>query len=226
MKRTAPTSTLNRSSTSSPSPNVNCELPPAGVEHHPRSRCREPGCRRQVGEPSLLLPGDDLDRRRRSAPAPGRRTPRCWSPSAGPPYRPRRSPRPAAARPHPPSPPRLRSSARIGSGSSRPDRSRPSPSRVISARSASVRPAAVRPSLADVELHRVGADVDDREPLDAEARQRLQPSRVVHVRPHGQPELAHRRDHHRGIFGLDRDRPRRARPARTSVSSARQSPTR
>ena len=76
----------------------------------------------------------------------------------------------------------------IGSGLSRPVSWRPSPSRVTSARSTTVRQAPSAPPLADVELHRVRADVDDRVPPLAEPDERLEAAREAHVRPRGQPE--------------------------------------
>ena len=56
------TSTLNRSSTWSASPNVNCELPPpvSKTTWDPFRRVRAVG-RGQVGEPALVLARDDLD---------------------------------------------------------------------------------------------------------------------------------------------------------------------
>ena len=48
-------------------------------------------------------------------------------------------------------------------------------------------PVAVGAAFADVELHRVRADVDDGVPLRAEPDQGLEPAREAHVRPRGQP---------------------------------------
>ena len=58
-------------------------------------------------------------------------------------------------------------------------------------------PGAVGAALADVELDRVRADVDHRVARRAEADERLEPAREADVRPAGEPELAHGRDHER-----------------------------
>ena len=71
----------------------------------------------------------------------------------------------------------------IGSASSRPASSSPSPRRVTSARSTIVRHSPSGRALADVELDRVRADVDDRVAPRAEAGERLQAASEAHVAP-------------------------------------------
>ena len=57
------------------------------------------------------------------------------------------------------------------------------------------RPLAVGLPLADVELDRVRADVDDREAPRSEPDERLEPAGHAHVPPRAEAELADRRDH-------------------------------
>src|SRR6185436_2008679 len=71
-------------------------------------------------------------------------------------------------------------------------------------------PPAVGEALADVELHRVRADVDHRVPPDAEPDERLEPARHVDVGTRAEPELAHGCDHATRVLRLDGDRAPRA----------------
>ena len=69
-------------------------------------------------------------------------------------------------------------------------------------------PLAVAPTLADHELDRVRADVDDREA--AEPDELLEPAWDAHVSTQVEPELPDGRGHERRILGLHGDRPQHA----------------
>ena len=210
MKRTAPTSTLNRSSTVSPWPKRELRAAAARVEHDERP-CGETETRRrgEVGEPSFLLAGDDLD----GDPAAGLHGV-CelggvgCDPEAG--------------------------------GADRRDRDRAVFPRLFRHRRdrldralhrLGVQPACLLETLAqpcdlgavddrppgvvgvpfaDVELHRVGADVDDRVSPCPEEDELLEAAREADVRPRVQAELAHGGDHTCRVLRFDRDRARRS----------------
>ena len=164
VKRTAPTSTLNRSSTWSPWPNVNCELPPpvSKTTSEPVD-APSPADRGEVGEPALLLAGDHLDLDAGSAPARRATNVGAVGRDAQPGGADRGDRLARPCRRASSTIPAIASAVRsIASAPSRPSSSSPSPSRVTSARSTTVRHDAVRRSLADVELHRVRPDVDRR----------------------------------------------------------------
>ena len=81
-------------------------------------------------------------------------------------------------------------------------------------------PRAVRRALADVELDRVRADVDRREPLGRGVHDPSEGLRIARVRPAAQADVAHRRDHGGGVLGFDRDRPQ-LRPVRLHLGELR-----
>ena len=179
----------------------------AGVEHDDRAGHRaEPGTGCEIREPRLLLARDHLDvdaassrghrrsarpRSARSAALQSRR-----SVIARTPLRRASSTMPAIA-----------STVRaIASGASLPASASPSPRRVTSARSAIVVQLPSACFCADVELHRVRADVEHGVTTGAEADELTEPAREARVEPRVEPEVAHRGDHERRIRGLDRDR--------------------
>jgi hypothetical protein len=71
-------------------------------------------------------------------------------------------------------------------------------------------PLVVGGALGDEELDGVRADVDHREAPPTESGQRLEAAGHVDVAPRALAELAHGRDHLRGLLRLDGDRPSRA----------------
>ena len=83
-------------------------------------------------------------------------------------------------------------------------------------------PLAVGAPLAEMELDRVRADVDDGVAPSAERVQRLEPARQIHVATRAEAELTHGLDHQCRVLRLDRDRADRSASVRTSVSSAMQ----
>ena len=210
VRPTAPTGTLNCSSTTSASPKVNWELPPpvSKTTRGPR-RQAEPRRGREVGEAALLLAGDDLDPdaaggldgaderggvRRRAQPrgADGRDRGR-----AGPArllgQRRDRLPR-AVHRLRLEGAGRVEAFAEAGHDRAVDD----------------VAPRVVGASLADVELDRVRADVDHGVAHRPEAEQRLQPAHHAHVRARGEAEGATGARHQRRIRGLEHERARGA----------------
>ena len=180
----------------------------AGVEHDERApRETEPGPHREVGEPPLLLAGDDLDLDAGAVLHRVDERARCCARCAARRCRPRRSRRRRSAAPRRPCPRSRRPSAPSAPRRSRPSRARPSPRRVTSARSTIVRHAPSAP-LADVELDRVRADVDDRETLRPEPDERREAARVAHVREARRARARARSRSPVGVFRLDRDRAR------------------
>ena len=190
----------------------------AGVEHDERAaaerRARTSRRGRRAGPPPRRgSPRRSTPQRSRTASTSTARLRRCRSPAVAD----RGDRRDAAARrlvDHAAIASTVRS---IGSGCSLPVSSRPSPSRVTSARSTTVRHAPSAVPLADVELDRVRADVDDRVALRARTRASALSPRGEARRSadRAEAELAHGRDHAR------RDPPTRPRSCASSAPSVR-----
>ena len=81
----------------------------------------------------------------------------------------------------------------------------PSPSRVSSARSEMVVQPPSAGTACDVELHRIGPDVDDCVALRLVVEERGQPAEVIGVRVSAQTQGFDRTDDRIRIFGFDRD---------------------
>ena len=182
--RTAPTSTLNRSSTRVPAPNVNCVLPPpvsnTTSEPSPETAAR-PSPRRYARRLSSS-PEIDLDPRRRCAPG-SRRRPRPLlrgDPQAGGADRGDR----ADAVPRSPRRPCRRSRSTVRSSASGRDDAVVAEALAESRDLGPVDDRAPRPvgvALADVELDRVGPDVDDGVARSRAVDERGEPDRVARV---------------------------------------------
>ena len=209
MNRTAPTFTLNRSSTWSSWPKVNCELPPpvSKTTSEPAGLA-EGRLDREEGEPGLLLAGDHLDLD--AGPLPHgvdqlravRGGAHAGGADGGDPLdavllRLLDHPGDRVGRP--------RGSAR-GSSAAAVVEALAQPGHLGPVDDGA--PRAVGCALADVELHRVRADVDHRVAAHAEARERLQPTGEARVRQVGEAELADRGGHRVCVLRLDRDRAR------------------
>jgi hypothetical protein len=208
VKRVAPTFTLKRSPTRSAERELRAAA--AGVEHDQRPAAQaEPRLHPEVGQAALLLAVDDLDL------------------DTGPLAHGIDDGRAVGRDPHPRRADRGDRHGAVAArlldhGDDRGDGARDAlatqPARFgeALAESGDLRavgdrpPSAVRAALADVELHRVRADVDHREAVRIEAGEGLELARHTHVRAPLEPELAPGRDHPRRVLGLDRDRPRRA----------------
>ena len=181
----------------------------AGVEDDERAVAqRQRGAHRQVGEAALLLAGDDLDAdaaalpRSRRAPRRVRRDPQ----PGGPDRRDRHGTCRRGLLGH--AGDRLHGARdRLGRDRARLLEALAEPRDLGAIGDRRHVPSAL--ALADVELDRVRADVDDRVPRARRCRERLQPARACTMfRSAASPSSRTAATHARRILGLHRDRPR------------------